>query len=80
MFCHFAEVLGRLASLTTELGIGRVKRGHIFDELLASFVLTVEFLLVAASIANSEDFFLLNFESALGILALAAKDVFMDKP
>lgn len=77
---HLAEVLGGLAGFASELGVGRVKGGHIFDELLARLVLVVEFLLVAAGIADGEHLLLLDLEGALGVLALAAENVFVDKP
>jgi hypothetical protein len=48
--------------------------------LLARLVLVIEFLLVAAGIADGEHLLLLDLEGAFGVLALAAENVFVDKP
>ena len=62
-----------LVLLAAELGVGRVKGGHVFQHLLARLVLRVQIPLGTARVAPCHEVLLLDFVGAFGILALVTQ-------
>ncbi len=77
---HFAKFISSFIGLSSKLRICWIKCRDILEQLLACFVSTIEFLLKAASIADCENVFLLDFECTLWVFALATQHIFVDKP